>query len=195
MPVAAAVAGVGAAPAAKPAEPVQHLPEGIAAIGLGANLGDARGNIESAIRALQALPDSQLTAQSSLYGTPAWGVEQQPDFINAVVLLQTTLSPEALLAQLLRIEREHGRDRQREQRWGPRTLDLDLLLHGQQRLDLKHLQLPHPQMHRRAFVLVPLLEVAPQLNIPGLGPAQTLLQGLDDAGIRRLGAAGDGVIG
>lgn len=172
------------------------LPDGVAAVGLGANLGEAEANVRSGIDALNLSPSSRVIARSSLYRTPAWGVEAQPDFINAVVLLQTPLTPEALLEALLAIERQHGRDRSREQRWGPRTLDLDLLLHGQSRLDLPHLQLPHPQMHRRAFVLLPLLEIAPQLEIPSLGPARGLLGELDREGIERLReSAGDSRMG
>ena len=141
-------------------------------VGLGANLGDAAATVRAALQALDVLPQTRLQAASRLYRTPAWGMEAQPDFINAVARVSTTLEPVALLEELLALERRHGRARDREQRWGPRTLDLDLLLYGEQALDVPGLQLPHPHLHQRAFVLVPLLELDPQLVIPGVGPAR-----------------------
>ena len=158
-----------------------------AAIGLGANLGDAAGSIRDAITALAALPDTRLLAASGLYRTPAWGREQQPDFINAAALVETALAPMPLLDALLTIERNFGRVRLPDERWGPRTLDLDLLLYGDQVVDLPRLQVPHPFLHQRAFALVPLVEVAPQMQIPGHGTVQSVLAPLERCGIVALG--------
>lgn len=157
-----------------------------AAIGLGGNVGDSITRLRAAMDALDTLPGCRVTARSPLYRTPAWGVTEQEDFINAVVLLQTGLLPLALLDSMLKIERAHGRNRSTETRWGPRTLDLDLLLYGDAQLDLPGLQVPHPQMHRRAFVLVPLLAVDADAVIPGIGSAQAMLAQLDDAQIAEL---------
>lgn len=155
-----------------------------ACIGLGGNIGDVQDTLRSAFDAIAALPGTRLLARSRLYRTPAWGVEAQPDFLNAVALVHTTLAPRALLDALLGIERTHGRERAADgTRWGPRTLDLDLLLHGETVLDTPALVLPHPQMHLRAFVLVPLAEVAGDALIPGRGRVRDLLQGLDAGGI------------
>ena len=164
----------------------------LAHLGLGANLGDAAATLRRALQALDALPHTRLSRASRLYRTPAWGVTEQPDFVNAVAEVETTLSPRALLDALLAVERAFGRVRAADgsDRWGPRSLDLDILLYADARIDVPGLQLPHPQMHRRAFVLVPLLEIAPSLAIPGIGPAAPLLQGLDDGGIVALD--GDG---
>jgi len=154
-------------------------------VGLGANLGDAAATLRRALQALEALPQTRLRRASRLYRTPAWGVTDQPDFVNAVAGIETALSPRALLDALLGMERAFGRVRAADgsDRWGPRSLDLDILLYADARIDVPGLQLPHPQMHRRAFVLVPLLEIAPALSIPGIGPAAPLLAGLDDGGI------------
>lgn len=165
-------------------------------IGLGANLGDAAGSVRAAIAALDALPGTRRVAASRLYRTPAWGRTDQPDFINAVAALDTMLGPQALLAALLGLERAAGRVRDPAERWGPRALDLDLLLHGDAVLDLPAgdgvdgalpaLVLPHPQMHLRAFVLAPLAELAPALALPGHGRADVLLRALDAGGIEAL---------
>lgn len=167
-------------------------------IGLGANLGDPRRQVEQALVQLRALPQSALAAVSSLYQTVPVGPADQPDFINAVARLDTQLEPLALLAALQRIERQHGRIRN-GQRWGPRTLDLDILLIGEQLLTLPQLCVPHPQMHCRAFVLGPLAEIAPpRLNIPGQGRLDDLLAAVaDEAGtMLRLSAddLGDSVV-
>lgn len=158
----------------------------VAYIGLGGNLGDAAATLRAAFSQLAQLPGSSLIGQSRLYRTPAWGVEAQPDFINAVAALRTTRAPLDLLADLLAIERDFGRDRSREQRWGPRTLDLDLLLYGDAVLDVPGLQLPHPRLHERAFVLVPLLELAPALEIPGRGRARDAVSMLEQSNIQPL---------
>ena len=156
-------------------------------VALGGNLGDAAATLERALRELAALPATTLQARSRLYRTPAWGRTDQPDFINAVAELHTSLSAPALLAALLGVERRAGRDRSAENgRWGPRVLDLDLLLHGDSVVDAPGLVLPHPRLHERAFVLVPLAELAPALAIPGRGRVDDLLATVDAAGIEAI---------
>ncbi len=142
-----------------------------AAVGLGANLGDAAATVRAAIDALDGLPGTRLVAASRLYRTPAWGVTDQPDFINAVAVVETSLAPRDLLDGLLEIERRFGRVRLEGERWGPRTLDLDLLLHGDAVVDEPGLRVPHPRLHERAFALLPLLEAWPEAAIPGVGAA------------------------
>ena len=139
-----------------------------AAIGLGANLGEAAGSVRAAIDALVGLPGTALQAVSRLYRTPAWGVTAQPDFINAVAVVDTELDARSLLDALLAIEREYGRVRVVGERWGPRTLDLDLLLYGDAVIDAPGLRVPHPHLHERAFALLPLLEIWPDVAIPGV---------------------------
>lgn len=160
-----------------------------ACIGLGGNVGDVRATIGAAARALDALPSTRLARMSRMYRTPAWGRRDQPDFVNAVAVVETTLSPRALLDGLLRIERESGRTRAADgsDRWGPRTLDLDILLYGGREVDEPGLRIPHPHLHERAFALVPLLEVAPGAVIPRVGPAREALAALETAGIVALG--------
>ncbi|MEA3640521.1 MAG: 2-amino-4-hydroxy-6-hydroxymethyldihydropteridine diphosphokinase [Lamprobacter sp.] len=154
------------------------VPSVSAYIGLGANLGHPRRQVEQALLQLQSLPQSDVVAVSSLYRTVPVGPVDQPDFINAVARLDTRLKPLALLAALQQIERQHGRIRN-GQRWGPRTLDLDILLMGEQVLRLPQLCVPHPQMHCRAFVLGPLAEIAPPgLEIPGQGRVDQQLAAL-----------------
>lgn len=141
-------------------------------VGLGANLGDAAFQVESAFEALADEPGCRLVARSSLYRSAP--VEASgPDYVNAVAVLDTGLAPDALLARLQAIEQRFGRERPYPN--APRTLDLDLLLHGEARLQGPALTLPHPRMHQRAFVLRPLAELAPELTIPGYGPVRTLL--------------------
>jgi 2-amino-4-hydroxy-6-hydroxymethyldihydropteridine diphosphokinase len=123
---------------------------------------------------------------SRRYRTPAWGVTDQADFINAVAELATTLSPLDVLAALQATERAHGRDRAREQRWGPRTLDLDLLAMEGVLIDTPALQLPHPRFAERAFVLVPWAEIAPELDVPGVGCIADLAAALDRSGIEAI---------
>ncbi|GAB3732864.1 2-amino-4-hydroxy-6-hydroxymethyldihydropteridine diphosphokinase [Luteimonas pelagia] len=158
-----------------------------AAIGLGANLGDAVATVRAAFDALDRLPGSRVVATSRLYRTPAWGLEAQPDFINAVAVLRTVLPPRDLLDGLLAIERAFGRDRATEAgRWGPRVLDLDLLLHGDSVVHAPGLDVPHPHLHARAFALVPLVEAWPDATIPGVGPAREALAGMARDGIEAL---------
>jgi 2-amino-4-hydroxy-6-hydroxymethyldihydropteridine diphosphokinase len=153
-------------------------------VGLGANLGEPRHHVEDAIEALKALPESRLTAVSSLYRSAPVGYAGQPDFINAVAELETALAPAALLDRLQDIERRHGRER--SFRNAPRTLDLDLLLYGEARADSERLTLPHPRMHERTFVLQPLTEIAPDIAIPGRGAARALLEASTAARAERL---------
>jgi len=149
-------------------------------IGLGANLENPRRQVERAVDELQALSETCLAAVSPCYRTAPVGPADQPDFVNAVAHLETRLSPLRLLSALQHIERRHGRIRT-GQRWGPRTLDLDILLFGDGLLDLPGLRVPHPHMHERAFVLVPLADIAPgELVIPGHGPLSALLAGLEE---------------
>ena len=157
-----------------------------AAIGLGANLGDAVGTLHAAIAALDALPGTRVVATSRLCRTPAWGVTAQPDFINAVAVVDTELAPRDLLDALLAIERDFGRVRVEGERWGPRTLDLDLLLHGDAIVDAPGLRVPHPHLHERAFALLPLLEAWPDATIPGIGPAIRCVDAMAAEGIEPL---------
>jgi 2-amino-4-hydroxy-6-hydroxymethyldihydropteridine diphosphokinase len=135
---------------------------------------------------LAHLPATRLLRASRLYRTPAWGLEQQPDFINGVVALETSLAPRELLDALLRVEREFGRERDDELRWGPRSLDLDLLLHGDAVVEQAGLRLPHPHLHERAFALVPLLEIAADILIPGQGSARDALSRLETSAIEAI---------
>jgi 2-amino-4-hydroxy-6-hydroxymethyldihydropteridine diphosphokinase len=152
-------------------------------VGLGANLGDAVGTLRQALQALRALPGVELVAVSSLYRSAPIDA-QGPDFFNAVARLRTSLTPEDLLRALQTIEQQHGR--QRPYRNAPRTLDLDLLLYGPLQLDTPTLTLPHPRMHLRAFVLRPLGEIAPSVEIPGLGPIAEWLDRCSGQAIERL---------
>ncbi|MBS0324660.1 MAG: 2-amino-4-hydroxy-6-hydroxymethyldihydropteridine diphosphokinase [Proteobacteria bacterium] len=140
--------------------------------------------LEAALTALAALPHTRLEARSSFYRTAPIGYENQPDFINAVARLETTLEPSPLLDALQAIEEQHGRKRTLPN--GPRTLDLDLLLHGDTRIRTTRLSLPHPRMHERAFVLVPLAEIAPDLSIPGRGRIRDLIERIRGQAIERL---------
>lgn len=158
----------------------------IAYVALGSNLAQPAMQVTTALDELARLPASTLTARSSLYRTPPLGPPGQPDYINAVACLSTGLAPQRLLDELQALEQAHGRVREGE-RWGPRTLDLDLLLYGGERIDTPRLQVPHPQMSERAFVLIPLAEIAPgELQIPGCGTLAALLRNLSEEGIERI---------
>ncbi|WP_058834989.1 2-amino-4-hydroxy-6-hydroxymethyldihydropteridine diphosphokinase [Luteimonas abyssi] len=158
------------------------------AVGIGANLGDAATQVRAAFDALAALPGTVACTPSPLYRTPAWGRTDQPDFVNAVARLRTTASPSGLLDALLRIEARCGRLRAADgrDRWGPRTLDLDLLLYARRTIALPDLQVPHPRLHLRAFALQPLLDVWPDAEIPGVGRAVDALRALGEAPLRRV---------
>lgn len=158
----------------------------IAFVGLGGNLGDPAATLGAALQALDEVQGTRLLRASRLYRTPAWGVEQQPDFINAVAMLETSLGAQALLESLFVIERRHGRVREAEQRWGPRTLDLDLLLYGDAMIDEPGLRVPHPYLHERAFALLPLLEIAADVEIPGRGLARNAVSLLEKSNIQSL---------
>ena len=156
-------------------------------VAIGGNQGQVRATLEAAIEAIDALPGTRVLQRSSLYRTPAWGRTDQPDFINGVLAVETTLAAPDLLANLLGIERRFGRLRDEDAgRGGPRTLDLDLLLHDDQVLELPGLSLPHPRLHERAFVLVPLAEIAPGLVVPGRGRVDGLLAKVDASGIEAI---------
>ena len=144
-------------------------------IGLGSNLADPRAQVLSAMQALDKLPHTRVLARSSLYRSAPVGFLEQPDFINAVAKLETALNPRALLDALLELERECGRTR--EFRNAPRTLDLDVLLYDDLCYHEHGLTIPHPQMHLRAFVLRPLLEIESDCAIPGIGKVEKALQG------------------
>lgn len=154
-------------------------------IGLGGNLADSPRVLHTSLAELGEVPGCRLLRHSSFYRTTPWGMQDQPDFINAVAELATGLSAVALLRQLLAIERRHGRQRSGP-RWGPRLIDLDLLTYGECEINLDGLQVPHPRMAERAFVLLPLAELAPQLEIPGQGRVIEMLKALDDSGCVRL---------
>jgi 2-amino-4-hydroxy-6-hydroxymethyldihydropteridine diphosphokinase len=156
-------------------------------IGLGGNLGDAVATLHAALQELDGLPQTRLVRASKFYRTPAWGVAEQPDFINAVALLDTRLPPRDLLDALLDIERSFGRERHRSERWGPRVLDLDLLLYDSAVIDEPGLCVPHPHLHERAFALLPLVEITPDAFIPGIGPAGDALRALDSSAIEDVG--------
>jgi 2-amino-4-hydroxy-6-hydroxymethyldihydropteridine diphosphokinase len=147
-------------------------------IGLGSNLADPRAQVEGGLRALAQLADTRLVRSSRLYRSVPWGRTDQPEFVNAVAELDTTLAPQSLLDALLTIERQAGRERDAT-RWGPRVLDLDILVYGDLTLDTPGLHIPHPHLHERVFVLMPLCEIAPELQIPGKGRADALLAQLD----------------
>lgn len=156
----------------------------IAYVALGANLGDPATTVRAALGALANLPESRVVRSSSLYRTKPVGIADQPEFVNAVAQLETTLRPEALLDQLLDVEQRFGRIRAEKN--GPRTLDLDLLLYDDQFLELPRLTLPHPRLHLRAFVLQPLAEIAPNLIIPGRGNIAAWLPAVANQGIVKL---------
>jgi 2-amino-4-hydroxy-6-hydroxymethyldihydropteridine diphosphokinase len=163
------------------------MSEHIAYIGLGSNMEDPLDQLRRAFSDLDKLPDTRAVAWSSLYGSAPIGLVDQPDFVNAVAKIATKLNPQALLEALLHIEHQHGRER--SFRNAPRTLDLDLLLYDDMQLNEHGLTIPHPQMHLRAFVLQPLLEIAPEIGIPGIGQAQRFLQGCQDQILERLSSA------
>lgn len=155
-------------------------------VALGSNLDDPAAQVMSALGELDTLPRTRCTKRSSLYRSVPMGPADQPDYINAVAELHTDLAPEELLDHLQAIERHHGRVRGAE-RWGPRTLDLDLLLYGERVLRTERLTIPHPGLHERAFVLYPLYEIAPEVWIPQKGSLEELVKRCPMQGVVRLG--------
>lgn len=157
-------------------------------VGLGANLGDPRRQVLQALQALARLPNTSLVARSSLYRSAPVDATG-PDYVNAVAELHTGLPPAALLQALQAIEQWHGRERSTAN--APRTLDLDLLLYGGQCIDEPMLRVPHPRLHRRGFVLRPLLEIDPDLELPGLGPLVNWLDAARHQPVQRIDDRGD----
>ena len=156
----------------------------IAYVALGSNLDNPKMQIQDAFAELDEIDKTHLLRTSSLYGSAPWGYTNQPDFVNAVAEIETELAPRALLDELLKIETWHGRERSFAN--APRTLDLDIALYGDEIIVEQGLQIPHPRMHERAFVLVPLAELAPGLEIPGHGAIVKLLQHCQDPSLVRL---------
>jgi len=152
-----------------------------ALIGLGGNLGEVRERLDAAIAALGALPGVAVVARSRFYRTAPWGPVAQPDFINAAIAVETSLPALDLLDALLATERAFGRVRDGE-RWGPRTLDLDLLAYGDDVIDDERLNVPHPRIAERAFVLMPLADIASDAVLPGVGRVSDLLGKIDTQG-------------
>jgi len=153
-------------------------------IALGSNLGERAALLRGALAALRCAGDVRVVAESAVYETSPVGGPAQPDYLNMVVAVETSLGPKALLERCLAVEAEHGRVRR--ERWGARTLDLDLLSYGAETRQTEQLTLPHPRMAERAFVLVPLAEVAPELKI-GDTTAGALAARCDGGGLRRIG--------
>ena len=150
-------------------------------VGLGSNLGERETTLRAAVGRLRTIPNVEVRAVSSLRDTEPVGYVDQPRFLNGVVEVETTLSARALLGVLLELERAFGRDRSSGPPMGPRTLDLDLLLYGEATIDEPLLEVPHPRLHERRFVLEPLAELDPDLEVPGQGSVQALLSKLDSA--------------
>lgn len=156
-------------------------------VGLGSNLGEREAQIRSAIEQLGKMPRSRFVKASSVYDTDPVGDPDQPRFLNAVACIETELTPGEVLWNLLLIEQRLGRVRSKTRKWGPRTIDLDLIFYGDQVVEEENLTVPHPEAHLRAFVLAPLAELAPDLVHPALGErVVTLLAQLpSDAGVRK----------
>jgi len=154
-------------------------------LGLGGNIGDVRTTLDRAVAAFCDGTDVRLLAQSSDYATPPWGVLDQPPFVNRCIAVDSSLTPRALLDRALTVERSLGRDRSREQRWGPRAIDIDLLAYDDVAIEEPGLALPHPRLFERAFVLVPLAEIVPDRVIAGVRIRDALAR-LDTRGIERL---------
>jgi 2-amino-4-hydroxy-6-hydroxymethyldihydropteridine diphosphokinase len=157
----------------------------MAYIGIGSNLDDPVGKVKEALEELDAIPDSLLISQSSLYRSKPMGPTDQPDYVNAVAGIDTLLSPVELLQELQKIEQDLGRAREGE-RWGPRVIDLDLLLYGGKVISTDSLTVPHPGLHERDFVIIPLAEIAGNLTIPGKGPLSSLIANCESHSVTRL---------
>lgn len=159
-------------------------------IGLGANLAQPIAQLQQALIAIKALPNTKLVAASSFYGSKPMGPQDQPNYVNAVVAIDTSLAPLALLDLLQHIEQQQGRQRKAE-RWGPRTLDLDILLYGQQLINSERLTIPHYGLNQREFVLYPLAEIAPELILPNGTVLQDLLTQVPKNGLCILSNSGN----
>ena len=158
-----------------------------AVLGLGGNIGDPQSQLAAAIDLLAKNPGIRIEAVSALYQTPPWGKTDQPAFLNAAVGIETELGPLALLGTILDVERQLGRDR--GERWGPRTVDIDILLFGTEAIDEPGLRIPHPRLHERAFALAPLVDVAADVEFGGFSAAQWLARA-DKTGLRRIAGPG-----
>ncbi len=156
----------------------------VAYIGLGSNMHEPLRQVRTAMSELDAIKLTTIVKTSSLYKSQPVGPQDQDDFINAVAMLETDLSPEALLDQLQAIENQHQRVRDRH--WGPRTLDLDILLYDRNQMNNERLTIPHKEIANRAFVLLPLFELAPDLAIPGIGNITQLIDKLDEQRLEKL---------
>ena len=156
-----------------------------ALIAMGGNLGSVRTTLDRAVTAFCDGGEVRLLARSSDYRTPPWGVTDQPAFVNLCLVVATDLAPRALLDRARRIETAFGRNRAQEQRWGPRTLDIDIIAYDQLAIDEPGLTLPHPRALERAFVLVPLAEIAPDRKIGGVTVADALAR-VDTTGVEKL---------
>lgn len=154
-------------------------------LALGGNVGNSRAILDRAVQLLCDRPDLRLTARSSDYATPPWGFKDQPPFINLCIAVETTLSPRDLLVHAQEVELKLGRDRAHEKRWGPRTCDIDIIAYDDLTLEEPGLMLPHPRLFERAFVLLPLAEIAGERVIAGQRLSEALA-GVDAAGIERL---------
>jgi 2-amino-4-hydroxy-6-hydroxymethyldihydropteridine diphosphokinase len=159
----------------------------VAVLGLGGNIGDTRQLLAAAVEALAAHLEIAVQAVSALYETPPWGKTDQPPFLNAAVRIETTLAPRGLLDAILEIERRLGRERL--QRWGPRTVDIDILLYGEEPIDEPGLHVPHPHLHERAFALAPLVDVMPEAEFSGRRAIEWLALA-DASGMVRLAEPG-----
>jgi 2-amino-4-hydroxy-6-hydroxymethyldihydropteridine diphosphokinase len=156
----------------------------VAFVGIGSNLGEPARQVERALVELDALPHSRVVKRSSLYRSAPLGYTAQPEFVNAVAQLETGMPAERLLGELQAIESRHGRERPFAN--APRTLDLDVLLYGNLLIKTEQLEIPHPRMHERAFVLKPLLEISPQATIPGIGAATDALEKVRGQAVERI---------
>lgn len=155
-------------------------------IGIGSNVADPKQQVSNALPQLNQIHHCRLLSQSSLYRTEAISDITQGDYINAVACLSTSLKPMELLLELQAIEQAFYRQRNKNEKWGPRTMDLDILLHGEQQQNDSHLTIPHPEMQNRLFVLLPLREISPDIYIPGLGSLDYLIQQAPPMRIERL---------
>ena len=155
-------------------------------IGVGSNLDDPERQVRAALDALRELPDCQFVTDSPLYCNPPMGPQDQPDYVNAVAAVLTSLPPRAMLEALQALENRLGRVRKDGDRWGPRVIDLDLLVYGNVLLEEPGLNLPHSGISERNFVLLPLCDIAPLLKVPGLGTVKTLAKQIDDGGLERI---------